>query len=534
MENKSNYAYLIFKDKALTSGVEPFFPKKNLFENLKIEKQKCSIYGYFLPLENGAYDLGKMITMCETASWDYFSHLSAKFVLFVYFKKERELAVVTDVYGSFPVYWLKDKNRFIISLNIQFLTEMLDRVKINTHTLLQFVSRETGLGTSTLIESINKVPAACILKVKTDLTWSLESFLNKLIFLQYDAYADWDEFKERFNWTFREVVTDYVRAVGNIPLVADISAGFDSTAVAYMLKKASKNEFVCLNWDQALPYNSQNKKIIEKFSLYHDLSTNFLIHDFNNLKKSLFVAEEYPYPMNGYWALKHLQKIRSLGSFVNFGGHGGDELLSAKPISDIFPYSPYIELFKMVSKEKNGLSLIMGESGIRRLLRHDYYNSIMYYPSLLSLSALNNNLMDFQFCWDLDVWVLSPLTDLRIITTMLKAPKRLTSISKSDFWRCVYPEIHLPEQSLDSNQQNFETGFNHSFEIGRDLVVSILENSELEKLGTFKISSIKRDLIKGNIAKYIENGGSLVFLFNLLKIETYLKSQAQAKTVSFD
>jgi len=65
-------------------------------------------------------------------------------------------------------------------------------------------------------------------------------------------------------------------------------------------------------------------------------------------------------------------------------------------------------------------------------------------------------------------------------------------------------------------------------------VVSILENSELEKLGTFKISSIKRDLIKGNIAKYIENGGSLVFLFNLLKIETYLKSQAQAKTVSFD
>ncbi len=85
------------------------------------------------------------------------------FLIAVYDKKNRKLAIINDIFRRLPYYFHKEGGRLIISRNLKFVTDCLPGFKFDRLGLTQYLVFFYLLGDRTFIESVSRSSVAMLL-----------------------------------------------------------------------------------------------------------------------------------------------------------------------------------------------------------------------------------------------------------------------------------------------------------------------------------------------------------------------------------
>lgn len=275
--------------------------------------------------------------------------LNGMFAFSIWDENKQKLFMARDRLGKKPLFYAKTKNSFIFASEIKaLLTNKEINKKINLEALNIYLATGYILAPFSIIEGINKLPAAAALTFKNGK-------------MKIKEYWDFDPTKkENFSeqvWInkFRELFNDCVkkRLISDVPLGAFLSGGIDSTAVvAFMENKNSpKTKTFSIGFEEA-SYNELN---------FSDLAAKFFRTDHQtlmikpNIKETLnkiIWANDEPLGDTSSVPMWFLSEMTKKKVTVALSGDGGDENFAGYEtyVADkIYPFYSKFPLKKLLA-----------------------------------------------------------------------------------------------------------------------------------------------------------------------------------------
>ena len=255
---------------------------------------------------------------------NFVEKLKGQFCIYIYDKRKKELNIFRDKFGIRPVYYVLTKSKkFFFSSEIKSILSVSDSEhSINGYSLAFTSMFWTNIGDETAFENIKILQPSSYLK--------LDDNFNLIIKKYGDSF--FNNKKNIATIDLQDSLTKSVKSqlFGEVGFCSYLSGGIDSSIIAYLLSKITKNKidtfsisFTNQEYDESLA----QKKISNFLNTNHnsllikdnDISKNFL--------KTVHAAETFlfrtaPVPM--YLLSKFVQQK---GHKVFFSGEGADEIL---------------------------------------------------------------------------------------------------------------------------------------------------------------------------------------------------------------
>lgn len=500
------------------------FPKEFL-----VEEENFFCAGYFV-CYNRKLSVEDVMEYCKKGKWKEIAHLVGDFlILFVDFSKNG-LSILTDQTGKFPCFYFLTKDNLYISTSFSEVKRVLPSLSLDLEEAVDYIAGNTWPSNAgTVVKEIKAIPPATLFSFKKDLTFSLTPLLDVDRFLSESPkteYASLDEFAEEFNKTLSMIISERLSAIGNLGFGADLSSGFDSSLVCYLLKKITNKPFKCYCQYSNSILDETDPKIVSEFAQKHGLDVRYISYDhlFPFSNKDFFELTKrkpkFRLEPKDEELLSHVVKD---GNYLKFNGEGGDELYWSSPqaveISTKFPIQQ--EYFISLWRIKYHIDRVLTSKGVDVLLDKRRYQKKKFYPLLISPSAVGVNLEDFDTSWDAGVWSITPFIDPRLIHIAMRIPRKNGQHrSKQEIWS-KRTDVFTPSQF----RKKVPTDKHHSRFLTekRDFIISLLENSVLTKEGIIKNKEIVSNLKKGNTEFYLA-GDVPNYLKEALKLEYFIRS----------
>ncbi|MBP7842862.1 hypothetical protein KA017_02565 [Candidatus Woesebacteria bacterium] len=543
-KNNKNYAWFKYSLKKNDSGLsdqkyKPIhnFPERNNFETVFFQLGTTTITGYYLGLQKNAFSFSQVAKNFINRDWNFISGLSAQYILFILEENEAKLTVISDNTGSFPIYFSKVDNTIYFSPNIDFFTEILDSLTINVFTTLNMVCHLDAFEEETLFTEVSRIPPSCFFTIENGKEIGINSYLKELIYSNnkqtVKKFPDFESFKKSFLYTLEEVVSDYLFAIGDKNYISDLSAGFDSSLISYMLNRLNPKKTQCLYVDLPEPFGTQDKHCIHQFAKKHSLKYDVLINNYEELEKTAFYISQYPASYNNYsMDLRLRYMFEKHQAKINFTGHGGDELFGAPPIRERFLIKPYALHSLTLKKTLTTVVDVFSQKGISTISNSEKFEKAMYYPTLVSDSVISNNQKRFPEYWKNNACMLSPLTDPRMIAICQKAPTKKDGkpMFQKDFWATVGPEIHTQRHFSKNKIDEFGSQLEELIRVNTDQIISHLKQSPLAQTGLFKFDFFITQLTSSELYKQKIDMSNLYWIF-IIRLSSYIRYLSQNKQV---
>ncbi|TSC84561.1 MAG: Tlm Orf21 [Microgenomates group bacterium Gr01-1014_16] len=500
------------------------------------KRNDVEIWGYFLDLEGRDNRLEEVLEMLEIKNWDFFSSISANFCFWVRFEVTKEMFVIVDYLGSFPMYYsIVSAKKLVFSPMASKVLDYIKILKVDEFQMLRLVAREPSLTSDTFFKEVKQIYPGCVLRVDSSMRVEVKSYLEMYRgFDEKDSIVTLQQFFEGLLELLDEVFEGYKKIIGELGVAIDLTAGLDSTLVAYMSKKAGLSGVVGSTFEYLPPNNSENLEIISEVANKYQLS--YKLVDVKNYCElfgdEFFNWEDFPGIINKFPLAMYLSELFAMGKRIRITGHGGDELYSAKSISEKHNYLPYLNYFDTVAKLKFGLGDVFSEKGTSILLDRDYYSKAEYFTNFLTTSALEINLECFVPKWRLGMWTLSPLSDPRVVRYCYKLRGIDKNFSNLDFWKKIGPTIHTERQLAGSTKPDYTKNDNERLREKKDYIVERLSKSVIRNLGLFQYGKIIEDLTEGRLEKYFSYD-AMFYLINFIKMDHYLEHEMKLKQINF-
>ena len=503
---------------------------------INIKQNSTHLTGYFLDLQpSQPTDIETILNWIKHSEWEMFSSLNAKFLFFYHNQATGQFTAITDMYATFPLFWIYQNDHYLLSTHIPILLREFKQLTIDSNILLQLISRSHGFDLQTLLKQVQQLPPSSIFTITNDNQTLISSYLFHKTTEEIPQIHEFKQFNDQFFQTLGSVINDYMYAT-NFNFSCELSAGLDSTLVASFLKQQTKTPFNCITYDNPPPHNSQNPKIIQQFSQKYQLNAIQVETEPDSIRNICSFTPQYPHPIDHYLAHQTCKKIHSHSKQYIFTGHGGDELFDAKPLLKTYQYTPYVYFFNQLKKQNRGLNHILSINGTDILYNKKKYEEASYFPQLQSSSYLEVMQDSFWYRWQFDRWYLSPLADIRMIKLSQQYQPHTTQVyTKSQFWQQSPNKIHLPQQYSPNNRQNYAYSLQQAFINERSYICQLLSESTLSNTGLFNIPQIITDFKNNLIEKYINTrDDTMAYLLFLLKAETYIQSLSQSFNLQFE
>jgi len=240
--------------------------------------------------------------------------------------KKKTLFLSRDRLGVKPLYYYKDKNKFIFSSSIKSINYLLKKKKINQEYLKKYlIHGHLDNSKSTPFKNILNFPSASLLKInlknKKNIDFKFSKFwkLNKN---ETRNMGDVTNFKKLLdkNFLLHGDIQKRVKAV--IPL----SSGLDSTFI--QKKNITKNYIsISLSGD----FFNEEVSVIKRFVKDKKLNHIFLEvkkNDYSSkkLKKFIELLDQPIRSLNPYFQFLIRKKAKTFNAKVLQNGDGGDEI----------------------------------------------------------------------------------------------------------------------------------------------------------------------------------------------------------------
>jgi len=509
---------------------------KDLIQKFFVPKRKYPLYFKFdnwegyLASHDENITIEKLVSACRNFDKKFLGSLESDFLVFGINEKQNQLNIISSVSGKFPLYFSAFNNEFIASTDFFEVFKIIPKKKINLDSVLDYLFTNYFLYITdkTFIDGVYKLPPGCLLRINHNFEMAIEQIIDAKEFLQDKPERSQNivNFRDELLQKLNEVVLNLSNDVKDLPITTDLSSGFDSSLINFLLKKQGYYPFKSFSFISKKDKGDTSQEVVEKFAQKHNLDLSIFditdLYPFVNKEdlewnKTQFFPGTHFLPI----ALKFYQyKKEILGdNYVTFNGHGGDELYMA--------YLLHFDLEKIISDEiswvREGIKVGTGKIFTKKALgilldeKRFYRNKIYFSP--IATTALQWFL--FPINWQNGDWEISPYNNLSLIKLAMKIPKiNGERLKKHQLWQ-GRTDIYLPEQ-FTHIKKPFDNHIFQMFDKKKDFLVKVLENSILENYGLIKAKEMI-EVIKDNKSReYFKN--LLPIFISTIRLEIFLQA----------
>lgn len=485
--------------------------------------------GYFLCYDRKV-DAHKILQECKNRNWQFLANLIGDFFIIYCDFIKRELFLFTGQSSTFPCYFTLTSDKFILSPEFGLVCRKIPKKTLDVGSALDFIYFQLVAQRTpdTFISEIKQLPPGNLLKINKDFSYSIRNLIDFDGFYspKPQVYESSELFVSDLLSLLSTVINEQLATIQDMSCGAELSSGFDSSIVCYLLKRASKKAFICYSSIASAVEEFDPKETIQEFSRKHGLRTIFLDvsdfypfatrHDILWTKRYFFPADHGQEQVYRTWS-----KYREDGANLIFTGFGGDELYGVSAEAEIAPFVLQREFFKLVRAFRYGDRRVLTDRGEGLLLDRERFANKNFYLSIIPTSSTAPALFYFPMYWRLNCWQITPFIDPRVLRLALNIPRKDNKLpTRHELFR-HRNEIFVPLQFR--NKIGGGSYVSQFLEKRRELVISILHTSLLGQSGWVKSEEIIKDLKGDNIRNYIANSNLLAQLHNLVRLEYFIQ-----------
>jgi len=157
------------------------------------------------------------------------------FIGLIYFKNEETMIIFNDRWGRLPAFFLAEDRIFAFSRERKFLLNWISSITFDKIAMTEFLIYHYNLGQKTLVKGIIRLDPAAILEVKSSdgKIRVKKDVLLPVNFETKDLKLNRGEVIDRCVKLYRESLSARVGKIQEteLPIVADLSGGYDSRAI---------------------------------------------------------------------------------------------------------------------------------------------------------------------------------------------------------------------------------------------------------------------------------------------------------------
>lgn len=254
--------------------------------------------------------------------------------VFTILKKEKDnLFIASDVTRSFPVFYTYYENNWLISDNIIFMKNKLDKIIFDDLSELELKASNHVHGFKTLLKNVYQTQSSEYLLLSKKDIKERDFYFSYSISKESTSFDN--ELKKQAIIAFDNSFQRFIDSLENKTVVIPLSGGFDSRLIAVMLKKHNYKNVVCFTYGRKDSFEIENSKKTAKelnFEWHFIEYTNELISDFLSIDHfknyAHFAGKLSSMPnLQEYFAVKYLKENSLISKNSIFvPGYAGDIL----------------------------------------------------------------------------------------------------------------------------------------------------------------------------------------------------------------
>lgn len=113
-------------------------PESNIPKSFLKQEANSVCFGFYVSFDKPLND-EEIFSLCKNKKWFELTHIIGNFLVIYINLKEKNVYVLSDIFGSFPCYFAIEDNKLLISTNFGFLTRALKRRDFNLDSGLDYV-----------------------------------------------------------------------------------------------------------------------------------------------------------------------------------------------------------------------------------------------------------------------------------------------------------------------------------------------------------------------------------------------------------
>jgi asparagine synthase (glutamine-hydrolysing) len=256
------------------------------------------------------------------------SQLDGEFAFAIYDKQTEQLFIARDRFGVKPLYYYKDKDRFVFASEMKALMAFEIPKKIDAASLQTYLHLNYIPSPYSIFEHVWKLPAGYFITVDNTGKVAKENYYS--ISNSYDAthLLNYEESKQELKKRLEYAVEQ--RMIADVPLGSFLSGGIDSSIITAIAAQRTKhlNTFSVGYKDEPLFDETKYAQLLSK--KYHTHHTVFQLSNadlYNDLHAMLDYIDE-PFADSSALAVNILSMHTKKHVKVALSGDGADELFA--------------------------------------------------------------------------------------------------------------------------------------------------------------------------------------------------------------
>lgn len=272
-----------------------------------------------------------------------------EFVILMLNKHTHDVAILNDIMGLLPLYYFKTDKKVIISREISFILNLMDRIKFDRTGIAHYLLFGYPLGNRTLIDNVFRLEPATLIKINA-INSKIEIYNIHQFNFDEKAHSkkSIEENAANLSLLFSSACKDRANSLKDFTNVLSLSGGLDSRAVGAGLKR--NNIPFCavtyLNNNRGVAIDAEIAKQVSKlyninFSLYklrpptgndyikllrmknglNSLSMSFILPFFENIKEEYGQGVVYYTGDMGLATMKNnspFKRIKNVDELVDY------------------------------------------------------------------------------------------------------------------------------------------------------------------------------------------------------------------------
>lgn len=501
-------------------------PESEFPPRFLLKEKDFFVCGYFVSYDH-LIDYSKFLSFCKERLWNKIVDINGDFIVILFDMREKKFFVLTSQTGRFPFYFFVSNERIVFSTSFYEVFRSLDSVKLNLGRSLEFIYRDVSVSDETIVEGIYSLPPATLLEISGDGHFSMKFLFNTRGFLNsdYKRFTNLEEFSQVFLEVLDIVVRERLEKVKKYKISADLSSGFDSTLVCYLLRKNFGKSFLCYSEVADTAVSDTDPEIVLEFARKHNLKVKFVNYEsFFPFSSSLDLdlVKRQPSYVQKSQVSEYLNILSRDGNQIHFTGEGGDETYwsnnKALTLGLKFPIQKLY--FDLQAIRDLGIERILTEKGIEFLFDRDRFKKKRVYPLPFSDSVITLFQINFPFIWESGVWMISPFVDLRLLQVARGIPD--TGIGKAYLKQQIWNKrTDIFTSSQFREKGGTEMQYSRFLVEKKEFVIKVLKNSVLGEKGWVRVNDILKAVREEDKSLYL--GDTLIYLENLLEVEYFIQ-----------
>jgi len=193
--------------------------------------------GYFVSYEADE-DIEKIVSLCVQEKWGDVANLDADFLLFHFDAKTRQISILTSHAGKFPCYFHVGPSKLVVSTSFYEVFQSVKTPELDIERTLEFIYRDTHVSDKTLVKDLFLLYPGAVGHF-TKKRALVRPLLKTGEFLAHTParYTSLEAFSEEFLKSLDRIIGLHLKKIGGIQYCSEISSGFDSSLISYLLQK---------------------------------------------------------------------------------------------------------------------------------------------------------------------------------------------------------------------------------------------------------------------------------------------------------